>query len=176
VQHLAIEHPARVRSLTSIMSTPGGRRYMPQPSALGALFRKPPKTAEEAGDHLVGVFDTIGSTAWPRDADRARIRRAGQLAFARGLSPRGFLRHFAAVLATYDRRPALRTVDVPALIIHGTRDPMFPLAAGRDMTRMMPNATWLPITGMGHDLPEPLWPVFVGAIARHAERADASVR
>jgi hypothetical protein len=53
---------------------------------------------------------------------------------------------------------------------------MFPLAAGRAMTRMMPDATWLPIAGMGHDLPIPLWPVLVNAIARHAERADATPR
>ena len=70
------------------------------------------------------------------------------------------------------RRPKLREVQVPALIIHGSRDPMFPLAAGRDMTRMMPEATWLPIAGMGHDMPIALWPTIVAAIARHAERAD----
>ncbi len=173
VQHLAIEHPQRVRSLTSIMSTPGGRRYLPTPAALGALFRKPPRTPEQAGEHLVGVFDTLGSKAWPRDADRERIRRAGELSFTRGMNPRGFLRHFAAGLAAYDRRPKLREVKVPALIIHGSRDPMFPLAAGRDMTRMMPEATWLPIAGMGHDMPIALWPTIVAAIARHAERADA---
>ncbi len=175
-QHLAIEHPQRVRSLTSVMSTPGGRRYLPKPSALGALFRKPPKTAEQAGAHLVGVFETIGSRAWPREADRERIRLAGEMAFTRGLNPRGFLRHFAAGLAAYDRRPKLREVQVPTLVIHGSCDPMFPLAAGREMTRMMPAATWLPIAGMGHDLPIPLWPVLVRAIARHAERADARAR
>lgn len=172
-QHLAIEHPHRVRSLTSIMSTPGGRRYLPKPSALGALFRPAPKTAEQAGEHMVGVFETIGSRAWPRDADRERIRHAGQVAFTRGMNPRGFLRHFGAVMAAYDRRPKLRDVRVPTLIIHGSCDPMFPLAAGRDMSRMMPEATWLPIAGMGHDLPIVLWPVLVSAIARHAARADA---
>jgi pimeloyl-ACP methyl ester carboxylesterase len=172
-QHVAIEHPSRIRSLCSIMSTPGARRYMPQPRALGALFRKPPKTVEEAGEHIVQIFETIGSTAWPRDADRIRIRAAGELAFTRGMNPRGFLRHFAAALASGDRRPKLRAVHVPTLVIHGSRDPMFPLAAGRAMSKLMPDATWLPIAGMGHDLPIPLWPVLVSAIARHAERADA---
>ena len=94
-------------------------------------------------------------------------------AHARGTSPSGFLRHFAAVLATPDRRSRLRETTVPTLVIHGTRDPMFPLSAGRDLANMMPNATWLPIAGMGHDLPPALWPVLVAAIARHAERADA---
>lgn len=173
-QHLAIERPDKVRSLTSIMSTPGGRRYLPKPSALGALFRKPPKTVEQAGEHLVGVFETIGSTAWPRDLDRERIRRQAALAFTRGLSPRGFLRHFAAVAASGDRSAKLPTVQAPTLVIHGSRDPMFPLSAGRDMTRMIPNAIWLPIAGMGHDMPIALWPTLVAAIARHAERADGA--
>jgi pimeloyl-ACP methyl ester carboxylesterase len=170
-QHLAIEHPRRVRSLTSIMSTPGARRYLPEPRALRALFAPAPKTAEEAGRHVEHLFATIGSPAWP--ADGARLRRVGELAHARGLSPRGFLRHFAAVLASGDRAPALRDVRVPTLVIHGSRDPMFPLRAGRDLVRMMPDATWLPIAGMGHDLPTPLWPTLVAAIARHAERADS---
>jgi hypothetical protein len=50
---------------------------------------------------------------------------------------------------------------------------MFPLRAGRDMVQMVPNATWLPIAGMGHDLPPPLWPVLVAAITRHADRAES---
>ncbi len=173
-QHLAIEHPELVRSMTSIMSTPGGRRYLPQPHALKALFMPPPKTAEEAGRSVESMFRAIGSTAW--EPDGARLRKIGELAHARGLSPRGFLRHFAAVVGTADRRPKLRATRVPTLVIHGSRDPMFPLRAGRDLVNMMPHATWLPITGMGHDLPAPMWPVLVAAIGRHAERAEARAR
>jgi pimeloyl-ACP methyl ester carboxylesterase len=170
-QHLAIEHPARVRSLVSIMSSPGGRRYLPEPRAMLALFRKAPRTAAQAGLHVEHVFRTIGSTAWP--VDGARLRKIGERAFERGISPRGFLRHFAAVLASGDRRLRLRDVHVPTLVIHGSRDPMFPIRAGRDLVHLMPDATWLPIAGMGHDLPSPLWPTLVAAIGRHAERADA---
>jgi len=170
-QHLAIEHPARVRSLVSIMSSPGARRYLPEPRALRALFRPAPKSAEEAGRQIEQVFRTIGSTAWPVDGER--LRRLGERAFQRGLSPRGFLRHFAATLASGDRRARLRDVHVPTLVIHGSRDPMFPIRAGRDLAHLMPDATWLPIAGMGHDLPSPLWPTLVAAITRHAERAEA---
>jgi pimeloyl-ACP methyl ester carboxylesterase len=170
-QHLAIEHPRRVRSLVSIMSSPGGRRYLPEPRALRALFAPVPRTAEQAGRHVERLFTTIGSPAWP--VDGARLRAIGEAAHARGLSPRGFLRHFAAVLASGDRAPRLRSVRVPTLVIHGSRDPMFPLRAGRAMARMMPEATWLPIAGMGHDLPSPLWPTLVAAITRHAERAES---
>ncbi|MBX3157956.1 MAG: alpha/beta fold hydrolase [Deltaproteobacteria bacterium] len=170
-QHLAIEHPRRVRSLTSIMSTPGGRRYFPEPRALRALFGKPPRSAEEAGRALEEMFAILGSPAWR--IDPARWRAVGALVYERGMSPRGFLRHFAAVLASGDRRAQLRGVRVPTLVVHGSRDPMFPLRAGRDMVRLMPDATWLPIAGMGHDLPPPLWPTLVAAVGRHAERAEA---
>lgn len=173
-QHLAIEHPSRVLSMTSIMSTPGGRRYLPQPRALRALFMPRPTDAVSAGEQIAKTFRVLGSTMWPPDDER--MRATGALAFERGMNPRGFLRHFAAVLATPDRRPKLRSTNVPSLVIHGSADPMFPLRAGRDLARMMPDATWLPIAGMGHHLPEPLWPTIVAAITRHAVRADARAR
>jgi pimeloyl-ACP methyl ester carboxylesterase len=169
-QHLAIEHPRRIATLTSIMSTTSARRYLPELRALRALFRPAPKTAEQAGENVVELFTTIGSPVWP--PDRERLRALGRAAHANGMSPRGFLRQFAAVMASGDRGPSLREVPVPTLVIHGTRDPMFPVRAGRDLAALMPDATWLPISGMGHDLPEPIWPTLVAAIARHAARAE----
>jgi pimeloyl-ACP methyl ester carboxylesterase len=170
-QHIGIEHANRARSLTTVMTSPGARRYMPQPHALRALFSRAATTAVEAGEHVYKLFSAIGSTAWPQDADR--LRAVGMLAFERGMNPRGFLRHFAAVLKSGDRREHLTDVKVPTLVVHGTRDPMFPLAAGRRIAELIPDATWLPITGMGHDLPSPVWTTLVAALARHAERADA---
>ena len=169
-QHLALEHAARVRSLTSIMSSPGARRFAPRPSALRALLSPAPRSADEAGLHIERTFSVIGSKAWPIDRDR--LRALGVEAYARGFNPRGFLRQLAAVCASGDRGPQLPSLTVPTLVIHGTQDPMFPLSAGRTLARRVPHGTWLPIAGMGHDLPSPLWPMFAAAIARHAERAD----
>jgi pimeloyl-ACP methyl ester carboxylesterase len=171
-QHLAIEHAARITSFTSIMSTPGARRFLPEPRALRALFSPAPRTAEESGATLVKMFRVLGSPQWP--LDEARMRQIGITAFERGSNPRGFLRQFAAVLASGDRRPELARTPVPGLAIHGSRDPMFPIAAGRAVAFGIPNGTWLPIQGMGHDLPAPMWPTIVRAIASHAARADSS--
>ncbi|HTR55594.1 MAG TPA: alpha/beta fold hydrolase [Kofleriaceae bacterium] len=169
-QHLAIEHPDRIHSLTAIMTTPGARRFLPKPFALRALFTPPPNDARAAGEHAANLFATIGSTAW--HVDRERLSELGSEAFTRGMNPKGFLRQFAAVGASGDRARRLRGVRVPTLVVHGSRDPMFPLAAGRALARLVPGSTWLPITGMGHDLPSPVWPTLVAAIARHAERAE----
>jgi pimeloyl-ACP methyl ester carboxylesterase len=169
-QHLALEHPRRLRSLTSMMSTPGGRRFLPQPFALRALFGPAPRSAEQAGEAAARTFALIGSPAWPGDGDRLRV--LGAEAYRRGSNPRGFLRQFAAMLASGDRSDRLPGVATPTLVIHGSRDPLIPFAAGRATARLIPHATWLPIAGMGHDMPPPLWPTLVAAIARHAERAD----
>ncbi|MEZ4359060.1 MAG: alpha/beta fold hydrolase [Kofleriaceae bacterium] len=167
-QHLAIEHPARVRSVVSISSTPGSRRYLPDPSAIRALFRRRPQTLEEAGDAIVRTFGVIGSRAWP--SDPARLRRLGEEAFRRGSNPAGFFRHFAALLASGDRVKRLGAVRAPALVIHGTKDPLIPFRAGRATADAIPGARFLPVTGMAHDLPQALWPMFVAAIVSNAAR------
>lgn len=167
-QHLAIEHPERVRSLVSIASTPGSRRYLPQPQALRALFRRRPRTAEEAGEAIAHTFGIIGSAAWP--SDPVRLRRLGEESFRRGSNPAGFFRHFAALLASGDRVARLAKVTAPSLVIHGTLDPLIPFRAGRATARAIPGARFMPVAGMAHDLPQPLWPMFAEAIATNAAR------
>jgi pimeloyl-ACP methyl ester carboxylesterase len=168
-QHLAIEHPARVRSLVSISSTPGSRRYLPDPSALRALFRRRPRDEEEAADAIEFTFGIIGSRQWP--SDRERLRNLGRESFRRGANPAGFFRHFAALLASGNRLARLASVTAPTLVIHGTLDPLIPFAAGRATARAIPGARFLPVAGMAHDLPQPLWPMFVDAIVNNAARA-----
>ncbi len=167
-QHLAIEHPERVRSLVSISSTPGSRRYLPSPMALRALFRRRPRTEEEAGEAMAFTFGIIGSRAWPNDGER--LRSLGRESFRRGSNPAGFFRHFAALLASGDRVAKLASVTAPALVIHGTLDPLIPFSAGRATARAIPGARFLPVAGMAHDLPQPLWPMFIDAIVSNAAR------
>jgi pimeloyl-ACP methyl ester carboxylesterase len=169
-QHLAIEHAPRIASATSIMSTPGARRYISELRALRALFAVRPTNAEASAAALVALFRVIGSPLFPLDEDR--LRRIGLESWQRGVDPRGFYRQFAAVMASGDRRLELAHTPVPMLSIHGSRDPMFPLAAGRAVASIVPDGTFLPIQGMGHDLPTPVWPVVVRALRRHAQRAE----
>jgi pimeloyl-ACP methyl ester carboxylesterase len=165
-QHLALEHPERVLSLTSLSSTSGRRRYLPTPRALSAMFRPRPRSPDEAVQHVIELFDVIGSPAFP--GDPVRLRALATRAVERGLSPRGYLRHFAAIMASGDRTPRLREVGVPSLVVHGDADPLIPIGAGRATARAIPGAWWLPIAGMGHDLPEPVWPRIVDAVTLRA--------
>lgn len=163
-QTFAIRHTRRTASLTSIMSTPGDRRYAlgAQPRALRALLGPAPRTREEAVQRMLTTFRAIGSRTHP--VDEERLRGVAERAFDRGLNPAGFARQMAAICASGSRRQALRTLDVPTLVIHGSQDPLIPVAAGRATARLVPKARLLELGDMGHDLPRPLWGTFAGAI------------
>ena len=169
-QTLAIEHPRRVRTLTSIMSTTGHPDLPPpRPEAMSLLVTPPPSTREGHIERAVQTSRVIGSPAYPSDPDELRALAAR--AWDRGVNPPGMARQLTAILASGSRREALRSVRAPALVIHGSDDPLVPVEAGRDTAEALPRAELLEIPGMGHDLPRALWGTLVDAIAKHTERA-----
>jgi pimeloyl-ACP methyl ester carboxylesterase len=156
-QTAAIGWPQHVKSLTSIASTAGGMRHWlsrPQ-TVLSFVGRKPPRTPEEAVESMVELFRTLHGTKLP--FDEQRIRKTAQLAVSRGQNPEGFVRHLAAILASGDRTEALKKLKVPALVIHGTEDPLIPLSAGQACAAAIPNARFCTCSGLGHGLPIAVW-------------------
>lgn len=170
-QHLAIEHAPRVLSLASIMSTPGSRRhfFLTRPAALRTLLTPIPRDIDAAADHVVRLFTTIGGPGYPPDADA--LRAIGRIAFTRGASPRGFMRHLAAICASGDRTRRLAGVRIPTLILHGADDPLIAAAAGRATARAIPDARLHIIPGMGHHMPPGTWSTIIPALAANAARA-----
>jgi pimeloyl-ACP methyl ester carboxylesterase len=169
-QTLAIERPERVRSLVSIMSTTGSRRVgMPTRRAWGTLFARFPRDRESYVERAVKTFATVGSPAFPMDEERVR-ELAGAM-YDRSHRPAGVLRQMHAVSASGDRTRALRELRLPVTVIHGTRDPLVRPSGGRATARAIRGARLRMVEGMGHDLPEPLWPIFADEIADTAARA-----
>jgi pimeloyl-ACP methyl ester carboxylesterase len=167
-QVLAVRHPERVASLTSIMSSSGNPFVsMAKPRALGAILHRPgdPYDPASVTDHLVHVMQVIGSHRYPADpkALRAQCGRAA----LRGYDHHGIARQMLAMLASGDRRHELETIRLPTLVVHGTDDPLVPKAAGREVARLVPGAKLLELDGMGHDLPAALLPQILAAIVAH---------
>jgi pimeloyl-ACP methyl ester carboxylesterase len=164
VQTMAIEHPDRVASMVSVMSTPGDRSVgQPAPEAMAVLLR-PPAADREAyieGSAGVAVFSS------KKHFDLDRTRRIAAMSFDRAFYPEGVARQLAAVWASGDRSEQLRGVRVPSLVIHGRDDTLITLSGGERTAELIPGANLLVLGDMGHDLPEPLWPLIVGAIASH---------
>ena len=170
-QTLAIDHPQRVRSLTSISSSTSDPTVgQPSPKALKALAVSPPQTREAAMDHAVAVFEVIGSPGFPLDEPGVR-ERAGA-SYDRGSDPAGVARQMVAALASPDRTSDLRSVEVPALVLHGAEDPLVDISGGRATAEALPNAELVVIDGMGHDLPPALWAEIAGRIADLADRVE----
>lgn len=172
-QVMAARHPQRVTSLTSIMSSSGNPFVsMARPAALRAILHRPddPQDPASVTEHLVHVFEVIGSREFP--ADRAALRAQCERVARRGYDAKGTARQMIAMLASGDRRRELETVRAPTLVIHGSDDPLVPRSAGRDVARHVPGATLLEFEGMGHDLPAALVPKLVGSIAAHCRAAE----
>lgn len=174
-QHLAVRHPQRVRSLTLIMTT-SGARHLPQPGLKVrlAMMSRPrnSKNLDSVIEHFVGLYGVIGSPAYRPDPAQLRERLGASV--TRAYRPAATARQLAAILADGDRTPLLARITQPVQIIHGIADPLVPLAAGHDLLRHIPGAQGDFIDGMGHDLPQPLWPRFAAGIRSAADRARAS--
>jgi pimeloyl-ACP methyl ester carboxylesterase len=170
-QVLAAEHPDRVRSLVSIMSTTGNRwKGQPAFRAYPYLLAKPPRTKEESVDRLIKLFRVVGSTGFERDEDE--LRATAELSWDRGPSNAGTGRQLAAIVASGDRTSAVRGIRAPTLVIHGTKDKLVRVSGGKATAKAVPGARLLLVDGMGHDLPRGAWPQILDGIAENAARAD----
>ena len=168
-QHMALDHPDRVLTLTSIMSTTGNLGVGgPTLEALTALVKPPPEERDAAIEHGVGVSRIISGPLW--DERRARQRAAER--YDRCFHPVGTAFQLAAAIADGDRTRRLRAIRCPTLVIHGRVDPLVDASGGKATAAAIPGAELLVLDEMGHDLPEALWPRIVGAIADLAARAD----
>jgi pimeloyl-ACP methyl ester carboxylesterase len=169
-QTIAIRHPERVLSLTSIMSTPSPQVGPPTDAAAAALLSPPASSREEAIERSVEISAVIGSPGYPADEEWGR-EVAGR-SYDRGYDPVGVARQLVAIQASGDRTAALRGVRVPTLVVHGAADPLVQVAGGEATAAAVPDAELIVFDGMGHNLPRELWPAIVDAITRTADRAD----
>jgi len=169
-QQTALDHRDRVLSLCSIMSSTGNRRYrFPRWRAFGLLMAKPPSSREGYVEQAVKTFKVIGSPAYPMD--EARFRQLVGRAYDRSFHPPGVARQLHAINCSGNRTRRLRGLDLPALVIHGTDDPLVRPVGGRETARAIPSARLRMIEGMGHDLPPELHERLADEIDSNARRA-----
>lgn len=171
-QIVAARHPARTLSLTSIMSSSGNPLLPPpSPAAAAALFAPLPRQRDRASVVADGIarFLPVASPDYPTPVADLEVMFGGE--YDRAFYPQGVARQLGALIANGDRRPLLRAIRCPTVVLHGVADPLMPLACGEDVAANITGAEMRAITGMGHDFPEALDGVFADAICRAAERA-----
>lgn len=167
-QTLAIERPTRIRTLTSIMSSPlggavavalaGGETDLPGPDPefllkMAPLSEKAPESREERIAQRMLGFAVLAGSLVPHDEARQRAIATREVDRARDFD--AMQNHGLAIAnSTADRRPQLRKLDLPTLVIHGTEDPILPYAHGVATADAIPNAELITIERLGHELPE----------------------
>ena len=174
-QTVAIEHPERVRSLTSIMSTTGDPSVgQPTQAAMATVMAPPAHSREGYVERTVRAYRVIGSPGYPLDEGALRERAA--TSYDRAYDPVGVGRQFLAILASGDRTARLRDVRVPTLVIHGAHDALVDVSGGRATAAAIPGAELEVVPGMGHDFPTELWPQLADRLAAHVGRAETGAR
>ncbi len=167
-QTVAIEHPARVRSLVSVMSQPGEPEVgQPTAEAAAALFAPPPTTRDE----YIEAAPLWLTWASKKYRDVAKVKANAARDFDRSFYPEGSPRQLAAIYASGRRTEPLQRLDIPTLVIHGRDDTLITPGGGFRTAELIPGANLLFMADMGHDMPEQLWPVLVDAILSHTGHA-----
>jgi pimeloyl-ACP methyl ester carboxylesterase len=167
-QALAIDHPSRVRSLTSIMSNTGHRRHgRPKPPLLLKAGRLPERTIDNAREVGAAMWKLISGPAF----DPAEAQRLTDAAVTRSFRPEGAGRQTAAILASPERTAALGKVTAPTLVVHGLADPLVQASGGIATAKAVPGSWLLMLNDMGHDLPKHRRQEIADTIALNAARA-----
>ena len=163
-QTMAIEHPDRLLTLTSMMPTTGEREYgQSTAEARRALLTPAP------ADRAAYVEAAASSLVWKskKYPDLAGARRLAAESYDRCYYPAGVSRQLTAMIASGSRAEQLRHVRVPTLVMHGLDDTLIAPSGGERTAELIPDARLTLIEDMGHDRPEPLWPEICGAILEH---------
>ena len=172
VQRLAIDHAARLHSVTSVMSRTGEAGYgESSEEALALLMTPPPPEREAYVERQVEARRVYGSK--PEWLDEDDIRRRAGAAYDRCFCPAGIPRQMTAVGRDGSRSDELMQVDLPVLVIHGSRDTLIDPSGGRRTAELVPGARYVEIEGMGHDYPRPVWEQWVGAWGEFVSGAAA---
>lgn len=171
-QLVAVNHPEKVRSLTSIFSTTGNAK-LPQAdkAAIQALTQRPSSMDEEVlVEHGIKIQKAIGSPGYT--ADPVRQRERVRETVRRSVYPEGLIRQMAAIIDDGDRTARLAGVRAPTLVLHGEDDPLVKVEGGKATAAAIPGAQIKTYPGWGHDLPMELVDPLAEEIAAHARSAE----
>ena len=172
-QTMAIEHPERCFTLTSIMSSSGNPDLPPGDDEVQMKFVAPLPPERDAA--VAQYQQAWQAAAGPHfDSMQVGLARVSAQAIERGFPRDGFVRQLLAILHQEDRRSALANLEVPSLVIHGNADPLVPLAAGEDTAKALANGRIAVLDKLGHDLPDPMLPEIAGHIVEHVRTVHAT--
>ena len=171
-QRIVVDHPERVLSVTLMSTspaTPGGPELPPPSDALRAVFSGDGPAEPDWSDREAAIAYLLEAErpyVGSRGLDEAAMRALLGRVYDRSGSMPSANNHFVAD-GTGMEAGALAGIHVPALVIHGADDPLFPPAHGAALAREIPGAELILVAGLGHELPAWAWDEVVPALIVH---------
>jgi len=167
-QHMADLAPARVQSLTLIM-TSSSAQGLPAPSAalLGLLAKREAPSREVALEQQADLLAALGSPVVADD--RQLLLQQAQIAYDRAFNPDGVQRQLLAILAEPSRVELLNRLRVPTLVVHGTADPLLPAMHGVHVAAHIKGSELKLIPGLAHRFQEAFKEPLLAAVLPHLQ-------
>ena len=166
VQRFALNHPERVISLCSIMSTP---RFIRPEYQLTVELMEPDSGTRDA--RIESGLKAAGLLHGEKFPLPENLRELVAASIDRAWHPSGTTRQLTAILSDGDRRPELMTLSIPTTVIHGTADRLVPPKAGKETAEAIKGSRLVEIEGMGHSMPEETWPEIFQVFDELVERS-----
>jgi pimeloyl-ACP methyl ester carboxylesterase len=168
-----VDHPERVASLTFVGTTTGDPDLPPMEPEVTAAMSGQPDPADRAATvkHVVALLRAFaGPSGVDGDGiDADEVRRLAEWDVERSTDIAAALTNHFRTEFDGPRRGGFAELTVPVLVVHGDRDPVFPLPHGRAVQAAIPGADLLVLADTGHDLPRRRHAEFVAALLRHTD-------
>jgi len=160
VQQLGIDAAPRLRSITSLMSHTGNQEFGTSSRAARKALLTP--SPPDRDGWLASRVETEQIWASPAEWSVESSRAKGELLYDYGVQPAQVVHQYNAIMKSEDREEQLRAVQTPTLVLHGSADTLIHPSGGQRTAEIMPNARYVELDGMGHDLPAAYWPTIAG--------------
>jgi pimeloyl-ACP methyl ester carboxylesterase len=170
-QRIAISHPSYVQTLTSMLSCVEASSLGFDPSSLPESDSTQPPPLELQ----LQFWKMLTGSRFPFDEQRYRELYQEGFVVRQGYNPHCLTHHFAAIQHSGSRMSELNRITAPTLVVHGTEDPLIPEAHAAVYAQQIPNATYLSLDGVGHEMPEGISPTVLDAIFDVFSKASNSV-
>lgn len=174
----ALHRPERVRTVVSLSGLPRGYRVAEAARYLDLLglarmfpvSARRPRTREQRVRQQVNLARMLASRRFPFDEHWARTT-AKQVVADGPDDPAAAARQLAAIRAEGGALRHPERIGVPLLALHGADDPLVRPSAAAALARAVPDGRAVVFAGMGHEIPQRLWPAIADEIVRNADRS-----
>jgi pimeloyl-ACP methyl ester carboxylesterase len=159
-QRIAISHPRYIRTLSSLLSSGAASDLNFSPDILPQhdRFQTP------SIDIFLHFWRSMAGTRFLFDEQRYRDLYHECFVVRKCYNPHCLTQQFTAVLRSGSRLSELDQISVPTLVVHGEVDPLITEAAALSYFQQIPQATYLALPGIGHEIPEGVAPTLLTAI------------